>query len=322
MQWFFCGGRVMEKISIEMIHGFRIGQAQDEVGGSGCTVIICEEGAKAGVDVRGGAPATRETDLLDPINMVENIHAVMLSGGSAFGLDAAGGAMRYLEERGVGYDMKVAVVPIVCGASLFDLSVGDPKCRPNQEMGYQACLHSETMPFEEGNFGAGTGASIGKVLGFDKAMKSGIGSYAVQYGECQVGAIVAVNACGDIYDFHRHKIIGGPIVNGRIVSTLDTMKQGVSLPQGNTTIGCILTNAKLTKAQAKKIAGIAHDGYAKAITPVHTTSDGDTIFVLGSSQIEVMPDIIGAIATEVVSEAILRAFTQAQAAYGLPAYQD
>lgn len=312
----------MKEIQITKVSGFRIGQAEDETGGSGCTVILCPQGACGGVDVRGGAPATRETDLLDPINMVEQIHAVMLSGGSAYGLDAAGGAMRYLEEKGIGHDMKVAVVPIVCGASLFDLSVGDASCRPDKEMGYRACLASEQNCFEAGNHGAGTGASIGKILGFEKAMKSGIGAYGVQLSDLQVAAVVAVNACGDIYDPHTHEIIGGPLVEHQILHTSDVLKQGMELPQGNTTIGCILTNAVLTKAQAKKIAGITHDGYARVITPVHTMSDGDTVFVMGSQQVEAMPDIVGAIAAEVMSEAILRAFKSAKSAYGLPCYQD
>ena len=312
----------MKDIQVTEVFGFQIGQAEDEKGGSGCTVILCPQGACAGVDVRGGAPATRETDLLDPINMVERIHAVMLSGGSAYGLDAASGAMRYLEEQGIGHDMNVAVVPIVCGASLFDLSVGDASCRPDKEMGYQACLNSEQIHFEEGCHGAGTGASIGKILGFEKAMKSGIGGYGVQLGDLQVAAIVAVNACGDIYDPHLHEIIGGPMVNHQILPTTQVLKQGVEMPQGNTTIGCIVTNAVLTKAQAKKIAGITHDGYARVITPVHTMSDGDTVFVMGSQQVKAMPDIVGAIAAEVMSEAILRAFKSAKAAYGLPCYQD
>lgn len=310
------------EIQVTAVSGFQIGQAEDEKGGSGCTVILCPQGACGGVDVRGGAPATRETDLLDPVNMVERIHAVMLSGGSAYGLDAAGGVMQYLEERGIGHDMKVAVVPIVCGASLFDLSVGDASCRPDKAMGYQACLASEQNRFEPGNHGAGTGASIGKILGFDKAMKSGVGAYGIQIGELQVAAIVAVNACGDIYDPQLHEIIGGPFVNQQILHTSKVLKQGMDLPQGNTTIGCILTNAVLTKAQAKKIAGITHDGYARTITPVHTMSDGDTVFVMGSQKVEAMPDIVGAAAAEVMSEAILRAFKSAEGAYGLVSYRD
>ena len=199
----------MKEISMTDIKGIQIGQAEDEKAGTGCTVILCKEGATAGVDVRGGGPATRETDLLNPINMVQQIHAVMLSGGSAFGLDAASGAMQYLEEQGCGFDMQVAHVPIVCGAALFDLSVGDAHVRPDKQMGYQACVNSESLPFQEGNHGVGTGASVGKLLGFDKAMKSGIGMYGLQSGDVQVAAVTAVNACGNVVDYQTNEQLAG-----------------------------------------------------------------------------------------------------------------
>ncbi|MEG2544745.1 MAG: P1 family peptidase [Erysipelotrichaceae bacterium] len=312
----------MKNININEIEGFMIGQAQDEVGGSGCSVIICKDGATSSVDVRGGAPATRETDLLDPINTVEKIHAVMLSGGSAFGLDAASGAMQYLEENDIGFDMQVAKVPIVCGASLFDLGVGDSKCRPDKQMGYEACMACGEE-VKQGNFGAGTGASIGKIAGSDKAMKSGLGYAAVEIGDLQIGAIVAVNACGDIIDKDSKKQIGGPLnKDNTMMSTYDLMLSSLPLPQGNTTIGCIITNAILTKAQAKKIASITHNAYAQTISPVHTTSDGDTIFVMGSGKTTANLDIIAAIATKVMEEAINSGFKHAESAYGLKSWQE
>lgn len=305
---------------IHEVTGFKIGQSQDEIGGSGCSVILCEKGACGGVDVRGGAPATRETDLLNSVNMVDKIHAVMLSGGSAYGLDAASGAMRYLEEKGIGHDMGVAVVPIVCGASLFDLSVGDPKCRPDKEMGYQACLQSGGV-VKEGNYGAGTGASIGKILGFDKAMKSGIGTAAMKLGELEIAAIVAVNACGDIFDNDGVQI-GGPCIDKTIVSSKQALLNSIQMPQGNTTIGCVITNASLTKAQANKIASIAHNGYARAIDPVHTMSDGDSIFVMGSGYVKGDVNIIGTLAADLIQDAIISAFKHAQSAYGLMSWQE
>lgn len=313
----------MKSIQVSDIKGIEVGQAQDIVGGSGCTVILCKEGCVAGVDVRGGGPATRETDLLDPINMVQKIHAVCLSGGSAFGLDAASGVMRYLEEQGCGHDMGFVKVPIVCGASLFDLGVGDVKCRPDQNMGYTACRQIQ-KDIAEGNVGAGTGASVGKMLGKEHAMKSGLGTCGIQVGELQVAAIVAVNACGNVVDENTQKDIAGILVDGNIVSTeqamLTMLEKG--LPDGNTTIGCIITNAKLDKAQAKKIAGIAHNGYARVIRPVHTMSDGDTIFVLGTGEIEMQSDVVGILATDMMAKAIQRAVKKADSAYGLTAYKD
>ncbi|MEF9961535.1 MAG: P1 family peptidase [Erysipelotrichaceae bacterium] len=312
----------MDTINITEIDGFEVGQAQDEIGGSGCSVIIAKDGAVASVDVRGGAPATRETDLLDPVNTVDKIHAVVLSGGSAFGLDAASGVMQYLEEHDIGFDMQVAKVPIVCGASLFDLSVGDSKCRPDKQMGYQACLDCG-QAVKEGNYGAGTGASIGKIAGMDKAMKSGLGFHAVKIGDLQVGAIVAVNACGDIIDKDNKQQIGGPLTSDlKLMSTYDLMLSSLSLPKGNTTIGCILTNAILSKAQAKKIASITHNAYAQTISPVHTTSDGDTIFVMGSGKVTANLDVIAAIATNVMQTAINSGFKHAQSAYGLRSWQE
>lgn len=315
----------MKEITIQDIRKVRVGQAEDKDAGTGCTVILCREGAVAGVDVRGGGPATRETDLLNPINMVEKIHAVCLSGGSAYGLDAAGGVMQYLEEHEIGFDMKVARIPIVCGASLFDLSVGNPHVRPDKEMGYQACMNSELPGFEEGNHGAGTGASVGKMIGFEHAMKSGIGTYGVELDGIQVVAIVAVNACGNVVDFETNELLAGMLdkETNTILKAEDVLEQAHKAePLGNTTIGCIITNAKLSKAQCTKVAGISHNGYARAIQPVHTMSDGDTIFVLSTQEIDCDADTVGILAVHCMGKAINRAVCKAKGAYGLKAYCD
>jgi len=318
----------MKEIKITDINGIKVGHAQDLKGASGCTVILCEKGAWAGVDVRGGGPASRETELLKPVNMVEQIHAVMLSGGSAYGLDAGSGAMAYLEENGVGFDVGVGVVPIICGASLFDLVVGDPKCRPDKAMGYEACKNAGTGPVAEGNVGAGTGATVGKFHGVAHMMKSGLGTYGVQIGALQVAAIVAVNALGDVVDVDTGKRIAGLLNedNTALSNTEEAMyaqyAEDKNVFSGNTTIGCIVTNAKLTKSQANKLASIAHNGYARAIRPVHTMADGDTIFVMATGEVEAMPDAVGALATEVMARAINRAVRMAEPAYGLKAARD
>ena len=313
----------MKEIKLTDIKGVKVGQYENQEAATGCSVVIVENGATAGVDVRGGGPATRETDLLNPINMVQQIHAVMLSGGSAFGLDAASGAMQYLEEHGVGFDMSVARVPIVCGASLFDLSVGNPHIRPDKEMGYKACQDSENDLIKEGNYGAGCGASVGKLLGFEHAMKGGIGTYGVQVGNVQVAGIVAVNACGNVIDYQTQEILAGVNIDKKCVSAsqiiLDQMDQLRKLPDGNTTIGCIVTNVKLTKAQCTKMS---HNGYAKSIDPVHTMSDGDTIFVFSTNEVDGMVDAVGILAVEVISKCIQRAIKKAKSGYGLLAYQD
>lgn len=312
----------MKVISINEIEGVYIGNAQDIEGGTGCTAIYCPEGAVAGTDVRGGGPATRETDLLDPVNMVEKIHCVMLSGGSAYGLAAAEGAMAYMEERGVGFDVGVGVVPIVPSACLFDLAVGDVNCRPDKEMGYNALLNAEKNDPEEGIVGAGTGAAVGKLCGAERAMKSGLGIYAEQYGELKVGAVVAVNALGDVFDPDTHLPVAGLLneeKNG-LASTSEAMKNitelSFSVFKGNTTLGCIVTNAKLTKAQAKKVAMMAHNGYARAIRPVHTSADGDSIFTMATGNVEVQLDAVGVIAADVMAKAIARA-VKVPSAYGL-----
>ena len=318
----------MKEINITDIKGIEIGQAQNFEAGTGCTAVIAKEGACAGVDVRGGGPASRETDCLRAENMIDRIHCVMLSGGSAYGLEAACGAMDYLEEQGVGFDVGVAKVPIVCGCSLFDLTVGSSKIRPDKAMGYEACKNATNEPPLQGNYGAGTGASVGKYFGMNNCMKSGIGHYTVQAGEVQCGAIVAVNALGDVIDVETNKIMAG-LLNDAQTEFIDTNKvmfEEISgdrdVWKGNTSLGCVITNAKLTKAQCNKLASIAHNGYAKAIRPVHTSADGDTIYVLSTGEANVSPDALGALATEVMAKAINNALRHAKAAYGLKCAAD
>ncbi|HBF4863705.1 TPA: P1 family peptidase, partial [Clostridioides difficile] len=260
------------------IEGLKVGQVEDRNGLTGCTVVICEEGATCGVDVRGSAPGTRETDLLDPVNMIQKVHAVVLAGGSAYGLESTCGVSRYLEEKGIGFDVGVGKVPIVVGAVLFDLGVGNFKCRPDLKMGYRACEVANTDILNQGNYGAGCGATVGKIRGQEYAMKGGIGSYSIKLDNgLVVSALIAVNALGDVYE--NGKVIAGAL-NDKKTETIDTyklMKQGESkggFSVDNTTIGIIATNAKLTKAGCKKISQMGHDGYAKSIFPIHTPHDG------------------------------------------------
>ncbi|MCD8300693.1 MAG: P1 family peptidase [Clostridiales bacterium] len=319
----------MKQIPVSQIRGFKIGHAQDEAHATGCTAIICEQGAFAGVDVRGGSPASRETELLRPVNTVQQINCVMLSGGSAFGLEAGDGAMQFLEERKAGFDTGYGLVPIVCGASLFDLELVDSRCRPDKAMGYAACQNActGTEP-KEGNVGAGTGATVGKFHGEDGMMKSGLGIYAVEAGPVQMAAIVAVNALGDVIDYDSRQIIAG-LLNDDKSGFADTeaamyreIEDNRSLWRGNTTIGCVITNAKLDKCQCNKLAAIAHNGYAQAIRPVHTSADGDTIFVMTTAEVTVGADAVGALATQCMARAINRAALAAKPAYGLKAACD
>lgn len=317
-----------EEISIQKLQGVRIGQAQDEAGGTGCTVILSEKGMAAGLDVRGGGPASRESELLKPMAAAQVIHAVVLAGGSAFGLGAADGVMQYLEERDVGFDVGVAKVPLVCQSDLFDLTVGDPLARPDKAMGYAACQGAEKGNYRDGNYGAGCGATVGKYAGMDCCMKSGIGSYAVQIGALQVGAVVAVNALGDIFDWRTgQKIAGLRSEDGTAFrSTEELMYADTKVVEnkftGNTTIGAVITNAAFSKAALCKIAGMAQDGYARSIRPVHTTADGDSIYALSTGTVAADQDLVGALAAEVMSEAVTQAVKRAQSAYGYPAYED
>ncbi len=325
--------------AITDVPGIKVGHAQNEQALTGCTVILCEQGATGGVDQRGGAPGTRETDALRPMHLVEHVQGVLLTGGSAFGLDAASGVMRYLEEKGVGYNAGVIRVPIVPSAVLFDLAIGSSSIRPDSEMGYRACLSATESVPAQGNFGAGTGATVGKILGMKQATKSGIGTASLDLGGgLVVGAIVAVNAFGDIVDPGTGKIIAGartlragPIKIGaenKFANTLDVMRSmtGKAIlefaSKSNTVIGVIATNAKLTKDEANKVAQMAHNGLARTIRPAHTMFDGDTIFSLSMNRKKGDVNIIGAFAAEVMALAVLNAISNARAAGGIPAAND
>jgi L-aminopeptidase/D-esterase-like protein len=311
------------------VDGIRVGHYTLKRRPTGCTVLIFEKGAVAGVDVRGAAPGTRETDLLDPVNTVQQVQAILLTGGSAYGLDAAGGVMRYLEEKGIGFKIGAGVVPIVPAAVLYDLGLGgDWSIRPDQDSGYQACLLAKAGPVEEGCLGAGAGATVGKMFGPASAMKSGIGTASIRIGKTGlvVGALVAVNAVGDIYE--SGKIIAGARnqKGGGFRNTALSMRNGelVVLTEaaagGNTTIGVVATNAVFDKAQISKIAKMAHDGLARTINPVHMPSDGDTLFAVatGTSKVKANHGAIGALAADAAAEAVIRAVKSAKGLGGLP----
>ena len=322
--------------SVTEIEGIKVGHFTDRRRPTGCTVVLAEGGAVGGVDVRGGAPGTRETDLLDPVNLVRQVHAVVLSGGSAFGLDTATGAMRYLEERSIGFDVRIAKVPIVPAAILFDLGIGDkPHIRPNAEAGYQACLAATIDPVAEGSVGAGAGATVGKMSvgasGGRNAMKGGIGNACFTTPDgLRVGAIVAVNAVGDVYDPDT----GGMLAGARLpdgsgfVHVARRIREAGSLrletPPGNTTIGVIVTNADLTKTQASRIAQVGHNGLVRAINPAHLQADGDTLFAMatGTWQGDVNLSLVSILAAEAVTRAIIRAVVTADGLPGYPSYSD
>ena len=321
--------------AITDIPGISVGHAQDEEAMTGCTVLLCENGAIGGVDQRGGAPGTRETDAMHPMHLVSEVHAVVLAGGSAFGLDAATGAVRYLEERGVGFNVRVARVPIVPAAILFDLGIGSSDVRPDAEMGYQACLNASTDPPAEGNVGAGTGATVGKILGLAGAVKSGIGTASLEIGSgVKVGAIAAVNVFGDVIDPETGRIIAGarvvqkgPIKVGKGPYFADTLCVMESLigrtvlgfaSRENTAIGIVATNAKMNKEQINKVAQMAQDGLARTVRPAHTMLDGDTVFALATGDKNADVNIVGAFGAEVFAQAVLRAVRTAESAAGLP----
>lgn len=320
---------MMQEIAITELEGVQIGQAENQEAGTGCTVLLLgKNGAPAGLDVRGGGPASRESELLKPMAAAGVIHAILLSGGSAFGLDAAGGVMRYLEEHDIGFDVGVTKVPLVCQSCLFDLTVGDRRVRPDAAMAYQACENARAGNYRDGNFGAGTGATVGKLLGMDHCMKSGMGSYAVQVGDLKVGALVAVNALGDIYDEATGRKVAGLLAEDHH-TFLDAEQVALQKTEvqenkfvGNTTLGVILTNAAFDKARLCKIAGMAQDGYARAIRPVHTTADGDSIYAVSLGNLQADQDVVGALGAKVMAKAILRAVQAATSAYGYPAVSD
>ncbi len=321
--------------AITDVRGIEVGHAQDEGALTGCTVILCRKGAVAGVDVRGGAPGTRETDLLDPVNLVEKVHAVVLAGGSAFGLDAATGVVRYLEEQKIGFNTGAARVPIVPAAILYDLNLGRADVRPDSAMGYRAAASASTKAPDEGNVGVGMGASVGKMFGRSLSMKAGVGTASMNIGGgVTVGALVGVNAWGDVVDPQTNQIIAGlrsgkvgPVRVGKkdyFADTMHMMKSTVGrgvlgfASRTNTVIGVVGTNARLTKSQATKVAQIAQDAVARTIRPAHTMLDGDAIFALSTGTRNADLTTVGAFAAEVMAEAILRAVRKAAPAGGLP----
>ncbi|MFT3804230.1 MAG: P1 family peptidase [Burkholderiaceae bacterium] len=321
--------------AITDVAGIRVGHDTDSRRPTGCTVVLAEGGAVAGVDVRGAAPGTRETDLLAPVNLIDRVHAVLLTGGSAFGLDAASGVVQWLEARGIGLPVGPVRVPIVPAAVLFDLYLGDPSVRPDAAAGRRACEAATDGPVAQGSVGAGSGATVGKLFGFGRAMKGGIGSASARVGGVTVGAIVAVNAIGDIVDPATGQWLAGardddglsPLRITRAI--LSGQRPAAPTPGEATTIGVIATDAIVTKAQAQKLAQMGHDGLARTIDPVHTMADGDTLFALGTglSGVPADPFVLGPAVAAVTAEAVLRAVRAAVAAWlpsGLvvPAWRD
>ncbi|MCR5373091.1 MAG: P1 family peptidase [Solobacterium sp.] len=319
----------MKEIHIAGIKPLRIGQCENAEAATGLTVLLCENGMTAGLDVRGGGPASRDSQLLNPLMAIQKIHAVVLSGGSAFGLGAANGVMACLEERGYGYNTIAAKVPLVVQSDIYDLSVGDASIRPDSAMGYEAACRALDDPnYRDGNYGAGCGATVGKIAGMAYAMKTGIGSYAVQTGNLQIGAVAVVNALGDIIDPKTGRQIAGLLDESHtgLRSTLDYMSRSIAVKENkfvdNTTIAAIVTNASFSKAQLCKIAGMGHDGFARTINPVHTSADGDSIYALSVGDIAADMDLVGALGADVLSKAILRAVSAAESAYGYPSASD
>jgi L-aminopeptidase/D-esterase-like protein len=320
---------MMKEISINEIGPIRIGQVENKEAGTGCTVFISDEGMHAGLDIRGGGPASRETPLLSPLAAAQRIHAIVLAGGSAYGLNAAGGVMKYLSEKDIGFDVGVARVPLVVQSDLFDLTVGDPFTYPDEEMGYEAARMAFEEPnYRDGNFGAGCGATVGKICGMERCMKTGMGSYAVQVGDLKIGAVVAVNALGDIFDWKTGRQIAGMLTEDRrgFANSPDEMRKSIEVVSNrfveNTTLGVIMTNARFHKGSLCKIAGMGHDGYARSIRPVHTSLDGDSIYAVSVGDVAADREVVGLLAAEVISEAIIRAVESADSAYGFTAAKD
>lgn len=317
----------MERVTLDALPEFLIGQAQDTEAMTGCTAIIAPQGAVCGIDIRGGSPGTRDTAALNPLCNRKEVHAVLLSGGSSFGLDAAGGLMRLLEEKHIGRDVGVTVVPNVCSAILFDLKCGSAKVRPDAAMGRLAGQNAFLrQPFQSGNFGAGTGATIGKTNGLENAMKGGIGAAVYRHGTLTVGAVFAVNCVGDIVE--NGTIIAGARKAGSTefadseAMILNTYATETDFFSSNTVIGCLLTNAKRNKAQASRLAGRGQDAIAKTVHPAHSIYDGDTVFTLCSGQIETSADAVGILAEHAAAAAILDAVKSAQSYQQYRAFRD
>lgn len=325
------GTAVEQAGSLTDVGGLKVGHFTDSRRPTGCTVVLAEAGAVCGVDVRGGAPGTRETDLLDPVNTVQQVHALVLSGGSAFGLDSATGVVRYLEEKGIGFPVGVGKVPIVPAAILFDLGVGDWKIRPDANAGYAAARSASTAVVAEGCVGAGAGATVGKLRGLERAMKAGIGSASVKLPNgAVVAALVAVNAFGDVIDPGTGRPLAGlrtpdgKALRGTLEALVAGERPGRPLPGENTAIGVVATNVALGKSEATRVAQMAHDGLAQSIRPVHTPWDGDTLFALsmGAVRIDAAALVVGSLAAEVVAQAVVRAVVTATALPGLPTAAD
>jgi L-aminopeptidase/D-esterase-like protein len=310
------------------VPGVLVGNVTHTEGVTGCTAVLFEgqEGAVVGVDVRGSSPGTRETDRLGPVGAVRPTHALLLTGGSAFGLAAVDGVVRFLEEKGVGLDMGVARIPLVSAAVLFDVVVGDPSVRPDAAMGYAAASAATSGDFAQGSVGAGTGATVGKVLGMERAMKGGLGSASAHLaGGLVVGALAAVNAFGEVRDPQTRKVLAGPrLEDGTLGDTVELLPEAAArLRWGeSTTLGIVATNARLSKPQVSKVAQMAHDGLARAVYPVHTSVDGDVVFAASVGRVEAAPDVVGAWGARVIEEAIVRAVLAADGIAGLPAARD
>jgi L-aminopeptidase/D-esterase-like protein len=310
------------------VPGVLVGHATDLEALTGCTAVLFEdpEGAIVGVDVRGSSPGTRQTDRLGPHGTIRKTHALLLTGGSAFGLAAAEGVVSYLEESGIGLDIGVTRIPLVSAAVLFDLLVGDPTVRPDHTMGYEAAASAKSGDFAQGSVGAGTGATVGKVLGMERAMKGGIGSVSVRFnGDLVVAALAAVNAFGDIRDPDTGRVIAGPRVDdGTLGDTVELLPEAVArMGWGeNTTLGIVATNAALSKNAANKVAQMAHDGFARAIQPVHTTVDGDVAFAASVGEVDAATDVVGVWGARVMQDAILRAVRAAESVPGIPSVSE
>ena len=315
-----------KEISLHDIKGIHIGHAQDEEHATGCSVILCDKKAVCGVDVRGGGPASRETELLNPMMSNDGINGLLLSGGSAYGLDAAGGVMKYLEEKGQGVKVGKAIVPIVVGSCIFDLNCVDGRVRPDAAMGYAACVDSERHMERNGNVGAGMGATVGKLLGDGTAMKSGLGCYAVQVGGLQVGAMVVVNAIGDVFELDSNRQLAG-LLNRKKDKMISSEVEAVKLLQlaskfsFNTTIGAIVPNTGLDKAAMNKVAAMASNGVARTIRPVNTSMDGDSIYAMSVGKVKSSADVVGTLAAYALGKAINRAVLETEEKYGYKSAQ-
>lgn len=312
----------LKEISLNSIEGIKIGHAQSVEHGTGCSVVICDNKAICGVDIRGGGPASRETELLDTNMSNDGINALLLGGGSAYGLDAAGGIMKYLEEKGKGVQVGNVVVPIVVGSCIFDLSCASPSVRPDAAMGYEACLNSEKNENVQGNVGGGCGATVGKFMGLERSMKAGLGTYAVEINGIKIGAIVIVNAIGDVYEIDSKKELAGLLSFDKtcMVSSEEEifkMMQLAAASGQNTTIGAVITNAKMDKAQANKLARMASNGIVRTIRPVNTSMDGDSVYAMSVGDVDFNQDILGSLASYVMAKAINNAVLNAEEAYGL-----